>query len=517
MADSKETKLSIILRAVDKATAPIRALNARIAKLSAPLRAVGARFASIARTGVSALIDAFKAVGSVIGDVLSKIPLIGTAIAATAGAAFLGLKSLVDHFDDLGDTAQRVGVSVDFLAQMRYAAKKTGTEVTVLDQGLKSFSENLGRAKAGTGRMAAFLEKVYPPLLKQLKAAKSNEEAFRLLADAMSKLKDPAKRSALAMATVGDSALAPMLAQGAKGVQALGDRYTELAGSQQEAAQVGGEVQDSFKDLSAATDGAKAALLTGLGPALKIIIDKMRDWLTGHKAEIAEWAKNFGEKLPAAIQSTIDAVSSAVDKVKEFFGFLADIYDKIKSLYELRDPTAQAKKIAAEVPEAQRPEVERAMRAQGAAVAGGRSTGLSILGGAFGLNALADTEVGRAGVAQRLNALGVNPAIIDDPTITGELHKAIADQLDGQPDVTAQVRSAIAGRPDVTDQASSTVAGSRPASLDDIVTAMGQAQSTAKITVDFSNAPRGTRVKADPQSTADVDFSVGYNLLPGTP
>lgn len=38
------------------------------------------------------------------------------------------------------------------------------------------------------------------------------------------------------------------------------------------------------------------------------------------------------------------------------------------------------------------------------------------------------------------------------------------------------------------------------------------AEQSAKIVVDFSNAPRGTRVQTDPSSTADVNTSVGYQM-----
>ena len=34
----------------------------------------------------------------------------------------------------------------------------------------------------------------------------------------------------------------------------------------------------------------------------------------------------------------------------------------------------------------------------------------------------------------------------------------------------------------------------------------------ARVTVDFANAPRGTRVSQDSGSTADVDLSVGYQM-----
>jgi hypothetical protein len=43
--------------------------------------------------------------------------------------------------------------------------------------------------------------------------------------------------------------------------------------------------------------------------------------------------------------------------------------------------------------------------------------------------------------------------------------------------------------------------------------ATGRAGRTdAHVTVDFANAPKGTRVTADPRSTADVDMTVGYQM-----
>lgn len=52
---------------------------------------------------------------------------------------------------------------------------------------------------------------------------------------------------------------------------------------------------------------------------------------------------------------------------------------------------------------------------------------------------------------------------------------------------------------------------------EDIVAAFGAARperSEAKVTVDFANVPSGTRVRTDPQNTAHVDLSVGYQLAP---
>jgi hypothetical protein len=39
-------------------------------------------------------------------------------------------------------------------------------------------------------------------------------------------------------------------------------------------------------------------------------------------------------------------------------------------------------------------------------------------------------------------------------------------------------------------------------------------EAKAKITIDISGAPRGTRVKTDPQGTADVETSLGLQMEP---
>jgi hypothetical protein len=286
----------------------------------------------------------------VIGGVLDKIPLIGAVAAGAIGGAVGGLMHLINKFDELGDKAERFGVSVDFLAAMRYAAEKAGAPVEALDAGLMTFSVNMGKLSANTGRFKKFLDLVSPALEEQLKKAKSNEAAFYLLAAAMDKLKDPAKRAALAAAAGLGPELAPLLAQGEAGVKQLAARYIELAGSQEDAAKKAGDVDDSMHDLHASVQGAEAAIVSGLAPAMRIIVDQLRDWFVAHRSDIAEWAKTLGEKIPGAFRAVVDWVGQAIEKLGKFFGILEDIYDKIKDITHANDAEYQAGKVTAMVP-----------------------------------------------------------------------------------------------------------------------------------------------------------------------
>jgi hypothetical protein len=450
----KTTKLSIVVRTVDQATAKIRAINARLDAITKPFRDFKKALGDFKeKSGLKAVADGFSTIGSAITSVVSKIAIVG-GIAVAAG---YGVMQLIDQFDELGDKAERIGVNVDFLAQMRYAAEKSGASVEELDTGLQGFVVSLGQARAGTGRMTAFLKQVSPELLKQLKAAKSNEEAFDLLAAAMTKLKDPAKRAALAQKTVGDAALAPLFARGAEGIKQLRTRYSELAGSQEDAAKKAGIVDDSMKDLHASMDGVKAAIVSGLAPGIKIIVDRLRDWFVAHRGDIAEFADRLGEALPGAVQKVVDAVKVLVSwlqralevakKLIEGVEYVVNLPGKITDDVHL-DPAIMAA-------------IEAAKQQQA-----------------------------------RSNAM---PSAIDI------FHTRLQAKLDANraPAAAAQDASTKVDRAAASSRARAATSGGQAATAP---------PSEAKITIDIAGAPRGTRVHTDPKSTANVDLSVGYQM-----
>jgi hypothetical protein len=317
----RETALSIVIRAVDHATGGIKAINKRLDAITKPYKD-SAKAASELREhlgslGFDAVSSGIHGVGTAVSDTIGRVAVVGAAVAAAA----YGVKSLVDEFASLGHTAQRAGVEVDFLAGLRYSAEQTGVPLEALDEGITTLTQNLGQMKAGTGRAFKFLEEhASPALARQMIAAHGTAEALGLLADAMAKLPDAERRAALAQKLVGNNALAPLLARGSKGIQQLMTEYAGLAGSQGDAAESSLETEHSLHRLRAASDGVKAALVTGLSPALTEITGKTTKWLVDHREDIRAWAKDIGDKLPGAVDKVVAAVKRAVDEVKEFVG-----------------------------------------------------------------------------------------------------------------------------------------------------------------------------------------------------
>ncbi|HET7500655.1 MAG TPA: hypothetical protein VFK02_06610 [Kofleriaceae bacterium] len=563
MAD-KESTLAIVIRTVDQATAGIRAINDRIKGLrdglfmvTAPARLFGERLAALGKeAGVPKLVEGFKGVGGALKGVGGALKELGgklLMIGGVAGAAVAGLVHLVGEFDDLGDLAERLGVNVDFLAQMRYAAERSGATVEQLDGGLQAFTASLGQARAGSGRMAAFLKEVSPALLAQLKAAKSNEQAFNLLADAMAKLTDPAKRAALAQKTVGDAALAPLLARGSRGILELRGAYAGLAGSQEGAAAAAGAVDDSMKDLKAATDGIKAALVEGLSPALGQIVEELKAWFAENRERIAEWAAAIGEKLPSAIHSFVEGFLGALDSVQSFI----EAVGGVKTVAIALAAVIVGPLVASFVP------LITSVYSLGVAI---MTTPIGwILAGLAAL-AVAVYEIYKHwdGIKEFFGKVwdGIKAAFAVawewikayflNFTPAGQIIKhwepirdffvmlwdgikaafskawdfikGIVDKVVG---AVGSVKDAVGSAIDFLNPFSDSGTGSLgdsiaaftaapqrtidPGTLRAAAGAAGR-PGEAKVVVDFANAPRGTRVTADPRSTADVDLSVGYQM-----
>lgn len=548
MAD-KKTQLSIVLRTVDNATAKIKAISDRLDAITKPIRDFRKALGELReKSGLDDVIGGFKGVGGAVADLLGKLALVGGVV----GVAVAGLMSLIDHFDAIGDMSEKVGVGVESLVQLRYAAARSGVATEKLDAGLANLSKNMGMLRAKGGDMMTFLGKVSPTLLKQVKATKSNEEAFTLLAGAMAKIEDPAKRAAFAQKTLGDASLAPLLAKGPKGIKELRDRYAELAGPQAGAVAAAGEFGDSMDDLKASTDGIKAALVEGLAPALKVIVEQLREWFTEHRGDIKEWAAALGKKIPGAVRTLQSAFMSIVDTIRPF----VDSATKLKVLAVVLAGVIAGPLISSIV------SLGIALMATPvgwivagiAAIAAGAYLLIDNWDAVSGFFVgLWDTVQEKFGWAADAIAAVMFPFIYfpakiianwDSITgffgdvwdgVVGAFRKAIdwivakvdfligkikaaKDWLTGDDDAegkellqaeAAQRTAFLTGSGNQGD-ADARVARARKA-YDD--SRLGSVVS--KVIVDFNNAPRGTRATTDPQSTGDVDLSMGYQLLPG--
>ena len=544
----KEFPLTISLKSVDKGA------SSGLSKLQAQLQRVAGKASGFGK-GFDSIGKGFKTIA---GEIKSIAKGLGYLTGAATGAVY-GFKKLNDEFDDLGDKAEEIGIGVDALAQLRYAAGQSGSEVDALDSSLASFNTKLGQAKAGTGRFAAFLKKVNPEFLKQIKGAKSSEEAVNLLADAMQKLEDPTKKAALAAAAGFDASLIPLLSQGSGGVKKLREEFAATAGSQVEAAEAAGKVDREWRKMGGSLQGVKAAIVGGVGPAFADLAKQAGEFLTAHRGEIAAWARDFGEKLPGRVQRLVEILSKVAEvfmSIARAIGFMIEKVGGAENAVKLLVGAFLGLKAL---------KIGKGLFEIGQGVAGIASAAAGGGGGGKGMGALGKV-VGAAGIAG-VAAEGVAGMILSDQSnrmdsalrgswITDDLaglrksgsenaRKRLVSSLqhggfvgkNGQFADTLANRQALAGgelptglfgmhgmaqQDDMISELNTALAGGSRKQLFGGLGEMlrpvlgaagvGGKAAQATVTVDIKGAPRGTRVEVDPASTANVDATVGYQM-----
>lgn len=174
-----------------------------------------------------------------------------------AGAAVGGLiaagRASLQYADNLAKQADATGLAVETLSALEYQASQTGASQQQLASGMSTFARGMGQLQSGTGRLRTFLMQYDRDLYEHLRTVNSQEEAVRLVSDAMANAETPARRAALAAAAFGGAGERLVLTfgggrseieryreeaerlglvmseQGARGAERLNDRIDQLS------------------------------------------------------------------------------------------------------------------------------------------------------------------------------------------------------------------------------------------------------------------------------------------------
>lgn len=542
---AKEYPLSLVIRAVDKATAPLRALNARMRELTAPVRKLNNSFKALSdEAGFPRLTKSLTGVGRAVGGVGREAMALGLKLAGMATAAAYGLyrivRGAVDAGDQLGEMAKRVGLSVDAYAQIQYAAGQADVEQEAFNGAMDQFNKRLGEAKSGGGQLLSFLNQVAPGLANQVKAAKSTEEALGLMTSAFEKVTDPGKRAALAAAAFGKSGLqmGQFLGQGTKALADQRAEFMRIAGSQEEFARLAGELDNASKRSVGALGALRNGAMTKLFPALIKLSDALTELVVKHGAKVVA----FFERIGAAVSDWVD--SGGVEKLAtQIWGFIESVKSVVKWIggwkvaLTLVGLVMAGPLIASVVGlgsalwtlgAAILPMVWRAALLLGPALAGAASAVTSFI---LGINVAPILAMGSAiwGAAAAVGGfmLAAAPFIIAAAAVgaaayaiyknweplkelfsdIGQLWGAIKETF-GNPWESIKTAGSWWGK----ELGIGGGAGPTLNAAAALPPAAAGAPGTAHVVVDFNNAPRGTRVAQAPGGTAALDLSVGYSM-----
>ncbi|ACG73242.1 hypothetical protein AnaeK_2014 [Anaeromyxobacter sp. K] len=505
---AKEYPLSLVIKAVDRATAPLRAINARMQKITAPVRRLNNGLRALSdEAGLPRLVKGFGGVGRAVGSVGREAAALAAKLGALTGGAAFALyritKGAADAGDELATMAQRVGLSVDAYAQLQFAAAQADVEQEAFAGAMDRFNKGLGEAKAGGGSMLAFLQKVSPRLAEQVKGAKSTEAALALMTDAFERVKDPARRAALASAAFGKSGLqmGQFLGQGSAAIDEQRRRFAELAGSQEAFARGAGDLDNAMRETETSFLGLRSAAAGALFPALTELARALTNLLAGNRGRIAAWAREAGaalsswlaggglERLVETMRRWADTLGRLVDMMGGLKGVLVavGVYMGADFLSTIASTVAWFAKLGGAV-------LPIVIRAGGLLI----PVLGKMLAFLLGIN-LANPLVWIAALGAALAAAAyviwknwepISAFFVD----LWERVKTIAGAVGRFFGIGVGAAGPTLG-----------AAAAAPAPA-------GSQMGSAHVQVDFANLPQGARVNADPRGTADLDLSMGYAM-----
>ena len=144
-----------------------------------------------------------------LGNALSKVNNLTGAIGIAAGAAGLGaiIKKSLDSADALAKLSGQLGVSAEFLQEMRFAASQTGVEQGKFDQSLRLFTKNIGEANDGVVTFTDEFDKLGVSITDSSGNIRKTEEIFKDVADGLKGMESDTERASTAFALFGRSGI----------------------------------------------------------------------------------------------------------------------------------------------------------------------------------------------------------------------------------------------------------------------------------------------------------------------
>lgn len=261
---------------------------------------------------------------------LKSLAVMAAGAVSVGGLAVMTKKAL-DTAGALADTAFNLGLNVEALQELRYAAELSGVAQESFDKSLEKFTRNIGEAAQGSGAA----KDAFNILGVSVRDAEGNirdtESVFRDVSDAMANIENPTERVRLAFDLFGKQgvAMVNMLAQGSTAMDAMRQRARDLgivleADLIKEAETAGDELDTLGKVVSVNLSRA----LLGLSP----IIADTAGWLS----ELAAGAGVAYEKTKLFLSGDFGLDNLSLRSVRHDLKGVNDDIDRLQKKIEAR-------------------------------------------------------------------------------------------------------------------------------------------------------------------------------------
>ena len=248
---------------------------------------------------------------------------VGLAISAAAAGVGAFVKMTSSSAAATGDVADRLGVAVESLQELRHAAEMSGIGVQNFDMAFRRFIRRSSEAARGTGAAKDAFKELGVSLTDNQKRMRSSEDIFNDVADAMGKIKDPANRLRLAfkMFDTDGAAMVKMFEGGSAGIKQFREQAQQLGiVLSEDAVRSSQRFNDSLSLISKTTEGFKNRVFAGIIPAFENLAARILDIsMNGQVMDGVVAAISGGMNLLArGITLVLDNLNHLVDLFKVF-------------------------------------------------------------------------------------------------------------------------------------------------------------------------------------------------------
>lgn len=218
----------------------------------------------------------------------------------------------------LDTLAQRTGISVESLQELRHAAELSGVSVGDMDASLQRFNRRLGAAASGNKALGAAFARAGLRIRDASGQVRDADTLFMELADRMARLPSDAQRTALAMELFGDAGvrMGPLFKEGAAGIERFRAEARELGLMSAEAAKDAAEMGNQQIRLRRALSALRDQIVGRLLPSLNQTIPRLLAWMRVNRDLIAQRVERTVEVIASAMKGLKDIAAAVVDGIR---------------------------------------------------------------------------------------------------------------------------------------------------------------------------------------------------------
>ena len=274
--------------------------------------------------------------------------------ALVGAAAVGGLATLVDRSisaaDAIGKTADKLGVGIEALQELRFAAQLAGVQQQTLDMGLQRFTRRVAEAAKGTGEAKQALTDMGIVLRDQHGKIRRSEDLLNDVAEAFKRTEDPAERLRLAFKLFDSEgvAMVNMLVGGADALEATRRHARDLGiVLEEDLVRNAEKARDQLDTLGKVVSANLTRAMLDLAPAIADISSGL--------ADLAADAATAYEQIKLALSGDFNfeglserSTRRIVEERRQELQEIARELNEIGDIGFLDDPIAWGRKVALE-------------------------------------------------------------------------------------------------------------------------------------------------------------------------